>query len=417
MKNSRANSIVPQDIADEGAQRASSVAEQRWNRQRDKVVANAQRKKQRGRQKKLVAILDAVLPSEAKKKATSNGAGGRALGTRGRSLHNVLEDTVDFFHTWKRKQRETDADASAGSLSPSCKIPHADAPGAPDAPSAERAGAHTNAVDNKTIRNGIMSSQTLAAIELSLPDWTMISLNPGARSLLGSVDDEWSNFEGQCMLNSFIHPEDYAIVQRMWDEAKTQSTCADFEQQKHEGASEAKSEKVRMLRVYRTTTNFGLPSEENAESVEVASSEEKNGEYPVQAQNRIAANYFYVDAVMLSMPLQRCGEGGRCKGRAGRERWRALMLCMACADKDAESLTPTHFFGPWPRMSVVGTLARQDLVAFCLHLLVCISRHECACLARHPLLLSALSRCITPPPPLPFLRHVIEAFVLYLPPL
>ena len=96
MKNSRANSIVPQDIADEGAQRASSVAEQRWNRQRDKVVANAQRKKQRGRQKKLVAILDAVLPSEAKKKATSNGAGGRALGTRGRSLHNVLEDTVDF---------------------------------------------------------------------------------------------------------------------------------------------------------------------------------------------------------------------------------------------------------------------------------------------------------------------------------
>ena len=50
MKNSRANSIVPQDIADEGAQRASSVAEQRWNRQRDKVVANAQRKKQRGRQ-------------------------------------------------------------------------------------------------------------------------------------------------------------------------------------------------------------------------------------------------------------------------------------------------------------------------------------------------------------------------------
>lgn len=46
-----------------------------WIRRRDKVVANAQRKNQRVRQKKLVVVLDDVLPPHAKRRASSNGAG------------------------------------------------------------------------------------------------------------------------------------------------------------------------------------------------------------------------------------------------------------------------------------------------------------------------------------------------------
>lgn len=44
-------------------------------RHRDKAVSNAQRKDQRGRQKKLVAVLDAVIPVQSKRRASWNGAG------------------------------------------------------------------------------------------------------------------------------------------------------------------------------------------------------------------------------------------------------------------------------------------------------------------------------------------------------
>ena len=47
-------------------------------RHRDNVVSNAQRKDQRGRQKKLVAALDAVIPVQAKRRASWNGAGANA---------------------------------------------------------------------------------------------------------------------------------------------------------------------------------------------------------------------------------------------------------------------------------------------------------------------------------------------------
>ena len=84
--------------------------------QGDKMVANAQRKDQRERQRRLIARLDQVLPPGAKRHTTVNGAGGRALGVSGRSLHNVLEDVLGFLRTLperKAPQRPATSDVDA----------------------------------------------------------------------------------------------------------------------------------------------------------------------------------------------------------------------------------------------------------------------------------------------------------------
>jgi hypothetical protein len=53
-----------------------------------------QRKARRKNQGELVRQLDAKLPDTFRRGVSFNGAGGRALGIAGRSLHDVLEDTV-----------------------------------------------------------------------------------------------------------------------------------------------------------------------------------------------------------------------------------------------------------------------------------------------------------------------------------
>jgi len=55
---------------------------------------NTQRKKRRHVQNELVRQLDMVLPKDFRRGMSVNGAGGRSLGITGRSLHDVLEDTV-----------------------------------------------------------------------------------------------------------------------------------------------------------------------------------------------------------------------------------------------------------------------------------------------------------------------------------
>ena len=54
-----------------------------------------QRKERRRKQGKLVRLLDAALPRKFRGGACFNGAGDRALGMAGRSLHDVLEDTIE----------------------------------------------------------------------------------------------------------------------------------------------------------------------------------------------------------------------------------------------------------------------------------------------------------------------------------
>ena len=54
-----------------------------------------QRKERRRKQGNLVRLLDAALPNKFRGGACVNGAGDRALGMAGRSLHDVLEDAIE----------------------------------------------------------------------------------------------------------------------------------------------------------------------------------------------------------------------------------------------------------------------------------------------------------------------------------
>jgi len=81
-----------------------------------------QRKERRRKQGKLVRLLDAALPSKFRGGACFNGAGDRALGMAGRSLHNVLEDTIEAVAELhparslrlKKRKAETSRDESRG---------------------------------------------------------------------------------------------------------------------------------------------------------------------------------------------------------------------------------------------------------------------------------------------------------------
>ena len=184
--------------------------------QGDKMVANAQRKDQRERQRRLIARLDQVLPPGAKRHTTVNGAGGRALGVSGRSLHNVLEDVLGFLRTMperKAPQRPATSDvdaAAAGGGLPSARA----IPGVPR-------GAQ---LDADAFRLSIMASHSLMAIEVSLPDWSITRVNPGASTFFGSMPS--LELTGQCLLNSYVHYDDVSVLQQLCAAAITRTSDA-----------------------------------------------------------------------------------------------------------------------------------------------------------------------------------------------
>jgi hypothetical protein len=58
---------------------------------------NERRKEGRRNVNKMLAHLDEILPKTFQSSPSPNGAGGRAVGAQGRSLHDVLNDTVRYF--------------------------------------------------------------------------------------------------------------------------------------------------------------------------------------------------------------------------------------------------------------------------------------------------------------------------------
>ena len=184
--------------------------------QGDKMVANAARKDKRELQRRLIASLDHVLPPGAKRHTTVNGAGGRALGVSGRSLHNVLEDVLRFLRTLlKRKARQRPAASDVDATTAGGGLPSARAiPGVPG-------GAQ---LDDDAFRLSIMASHSLVAIEVSLPDWSITRVNPGASAFFGSMPPV--ELTGQCLLNSFVHYDDVSDLQQLWAAAIARTSDA-----------------------------------------------------------------------------------------------------------------------------------------------------------------------------------------------
>ena len=177
---------------------------------RDKVTANMQRKNQRERQNKLVAMLDSVLPASAKRRAVINGAGGRALGAQGRGLHDVLGDTVRYVAEWRSnmlvapplKQEHVEDSLDMAAEATQCTMP------------AEPAAQ----LDEDVLREGLLSSHSLAVIELVMPGFVMYELSPAALQLFGHMP--YIKFKGQSLQNGLVHPDDLHTLHNLFKDAQ-----------------------------------------------------------------------------------------------------------------------------------------------------------------------------------------------------
>ena len=166
------------------------------------------RKEKRHRQKQNVNTLDALLPEAFRRNPVKNCAGRRSMGTEGRSLHDVLVDTIQCLKSMKSHHESVHANCCG----PTIANEHTHA----------QTEASSREVSPETMRDGIMSSRSLAVMELEMPSWTVISLNPAAKDLFG--DTPWGSCEGQCLANSIVPFEDMPILENMWLEAQSAST-------------------------------------------------------------------------------------------------------------------------------------------------------------------------------------------------
>jgi hypothetical protein len=93
-----------------------------------------------------------------------------------------------------------------------------------------------------------MSSHSLAVMELEMPSWTITSLNPAAKELLGETP--WASSEGQCLVNALVHWEDVSILQNMWLEAQSASKTFDPTSAGPPQAHDSSRRKIRFSRYH-----------------------------------------------------------------------------------------------------------------------------------------------------------------------
>jgi len=174
---------------------AGGPAEKGEPRRRNRVIATAQRRDQRARQNALVTELDSILPVNFKGKRSANGAGNRSLGAAGRSLQDVLRDAIEQVRSWHFHR------AAQASLYP-----------AQDPPLSAAVE-----LGSSVFRHGIQNSQTLAALQVSIPGWEVMSASLGAKHFFGSMP--FLGIVGQCLLNGFVHPDDEGELEVLWERA------------------------------------------------------------------------------------------------------------------------------------------------------------------------------------------------------
>ena len=208
-------------------------------RQRNKALASAQRREQRARQIKLVMQLDSKLPVSVKGRKCVNGAGGRSVGTEGRSLQNVLADAIEHVRNLRAGSTGEAVEGSKAhvneypNFAPLTAFPST-AWGASFNDSKQGVILMTSSVfksaaeldmseDGSIFRRTIQSSYALAHFEVAMPGWTVTSVNPGARTMFRNCP--FIEIVGQCLLNGFVHEQDIGKLERLWEEACASSAC------------------------------------------------------------------------------------------------------------------------------------------------------------------------------------------------
>jgi len=190
--------------------------------------ANKARAKTRAEFKALLHELDRVLGALGGADTPMvTCAGRRAVGKDGRSVQHILDDAVRYMRGLRAERHM--------SVTRSMPPPPPRLPPVPQWPSLH------GAIDDYTMREGLLSSQTVACFVFEMPGWTLQALSPGARHVLGH--SPFGSCEGQELLNGFVHWKDVDLVEGMWVSALATGS--------------ATSSRVRILQSRRQTLRRG----------------------------------------------------------------------------------------------------------------------------------------------------------------
>ena len=175
-------------------------------------------------QNELVSKLDSLLPRPYCRQATSNGAGPRALGSKGRSLHDVLEDARAYLITASLPATTT----SLRRRVPMQAVDVGEDQGKGKATRLQdlaqrQPAAASHALDTDAAmrdRDGLLSSPGLLCLELQMPGWKIRRMGVGAASFLQFAP--WGNSIGQSFANALVHTQDIALLSSMWEQMQEQ---------------------------------------------------------------------------------------------------------------------------------------------------------------------------------------------------
>ena len=148
---------------------------------------NECRKAQRKHQNDLVQKLDAALPKSALRQVRiKQGAGARALGTGGRSMHQALENVVEYMKELR----------AAGNLP------------------VKRVAASAEVSTAKFHRDALMNAKSVFVLEVqSASDWIILDVGQGAADFFCGAP--WGDMKGQSLAN-FVRCEDLTSLHKLW---------------------------------------------------------------------------------------------------------------------------------------------------------------------------------------------------------
>jgi len=262
----------------------------------DKVQRKRQMREER---RELLRGLDRLLPPSDRQSNPVKTSGSRSCGLAGRSLDNILFDVMG--HIQKR-----------GLLS---KLPRALRSGRAPLQAGQGAG-HAKTYLGEVDRAGFLSSHSVFVAEISLPDWSVNALSPGAAKFLDCSPwaSRWhvqtQQLEAQSItqphhhLSSLVHPDDMLLF-------LTLGTAAQSMQ--HHAPSGTQVVRIRMARFINAHTEDRRSGEQWSEQRKTKN--EYNGQTsfwpgftklpaPVRADQSVESNAAHATPVAFETDFQ-----------------------------------------------------------------------------------------------------------------
>jgi len=221
------------------------------------------KKRQREQLANLMTTLDSLIPARLRRVAQKNGAGRRAVGVGGRSLHDVLQDAVHCVGSITAAGTPATTPGAEWTESPSRRDAQEDC--------------HTARAPRTSLREALLSSESLLCVEVDLHyrgphqhKCTVVELGRGAQAFIGDVPwgkDTLLGFD----LVDIIHPADAHLFLQLVAGARCSRHARPGRSDKQTGAkvgAEHEAVSVRMLQFlrYRFPRGRRPPVDESAAS-------------------------------------------------------------------------------------------------------------------------------------------------------